>query len=346
MTLPATHTLAPKHAQRPTRFAFVGSYWGPEEARAKAPFAGRSGAVFWSMLADAGISRHDCLITNVINQLVGSDEDLCGPRRGAIAGYPALSKAGFVRAEFIPELNRLGQELLLSNPNIIVAMGGLALWALCKETAISRKRGFVTESTALAVGFKVLPTFNPAHIYRQWQNRATVVLDFLKAKKESEYAEVRRPHREINIPETLEDLRRFDRDYLKHSPIVAVDIETSGDVVTCIGFAPDRSRSLVVPFFKGKKLYWGRDFAEVLGWIRGILERPQEKVFQNGLFDLAFLYRSLGFKVHGATHDTMLLHHSLQPEALKSLEYLGSLYTDEGSWKQMRKKSTTIKKDA
>jgi hypothetical protein len=103
---------------------------------------------------------------------------------------------------------------------------------------------------------------------------------------------------------------------------------------------------LSYPFFRGKKLFWGNEFAEVLGWVRGILERPQEKVFQNGLFDIAFLYRSLGFKVHGATHDTMLLHHSLQPESLKSLEYLGSLYTDEGSWKQMRKKSSTIKKDS
>jgi hypothetical protein len=40
----------------------------------------------------------------------------------------------------------------------------------------------------------------------------------------------------------------------------------------------------------------------------------------------------------------MLLHHALYPEAQKSLGYMGSLYTDEGSWKQMRGK-TTIKRE-
>jgi hypothetical protein len=46
-----------------------------------------------------------------------------------------------------------------------------------------------------------------------------------------------------------------------------------------------------------------------------------------------------------ATDDTMLLHHSLQPESLKGLGFLGSLYCDEGPWKHMRAKHETIKKD-
>jgi len=40
----------------------------------------------------------------------------------------------------------------------------------------------------------------------------------------------------------------------------------------------------------------------------------------------------------------MLLHHALQPESLKGLGFLGSIYTDESNWKLMRK-STTIKRD-
>ena len=41
----------------------------------------------------------------------------------------------------------------------------------------------------------------------------------------------------------------------------------------------------------------------------------------------------------------MLLHHALQPESLKALGFLGSLYTDEGPWKQMRGKFTEFKAD-
>jgi hypothetical protein len=40
----------------------------------------------------------------------------------------------------------------------------------------------------------------------------------------------------------------------------------------------------------------------------------------------------------------MLLHHALQPESLKGLGFLGSVYTDEGNWKQMRNVGT-VKRD-
>jgi hypothetical protein len=77
-----------------------------------------------------------------------------------------------------------------------------------------------------------------------------------------------------------------------------------------------------------------------------VLESPTpRKLFQNGLYDIAFLWRAYGIKVMGAEHDTMLLHHALQPESLKGLGFLGSIYSDEGAWKQMREKVTTIKAD-
>jgi hypothetical protein len=297
------------------------------------------------MLADAGIRRTDCLVTNVINQYVNADEDLCGGR--GISGYPPLTKSGHVRRDYIPHLERLGREIVSADPNVVVAMGNVALWALCGQTAITKARGYTRLSTHTAIGFKVLPTFNPAVIIREggWAHRPTVVMDFVKALRESEFPEIRRPHREIHVPETIQDLENFDRDYLRDSPLISVDIETSADLVTCIGFAPDVSRAIVIPIYdRGKrgKIYWQtkQELRDCFGFIKKVVERPQLKVFQNGLYDISFLYRSCGFKTYGAYHDTMLLHHSLQPEALKSLEYLGSLYTDEGAWKHMRKSST------
>ena len=41
----------------------------------------------------------------------------------------------------------------------------------------------------------------------------------------------------------------------------------------------------------------------------------------------------------------MLLSHALQPESLKGLAYLGSIYTDHGAWKSERKMETTIGRD-
>jgi hypothetical protein len=39
----------------------------------------------------------------------------------------------------------------------------------------------------------------------------------------------------------------------------------------------------------------------------------------------------------------MLLHHSMQPELEKGLGFLGSVYTDEPSWKFMRTDHSTLK---
>jgi len=69
------------------------------------------------------------------------------------------------------------------------------------------------------------------------------------------------------------------------------------------------------------------------------------KLFQNGLYDIPFILRTTGIAVQGAAHDTMLLHHALQPESLKGLGFLGSIYTDHGPWKVERKGTDTIKRD-
>jgi hypothetical protein len=53
-------------------------------------------------------------------------------------------------------------------------------------------------------------------------------------------------------------------------------------------------------------------------------------------------------KVIGAAEDTMLLHHAIQPESLKGLGFLGSIYSDERAWKGMNDRKgykKTIKRD-
>ena len=79
---------------------------------------------------------------------------------------------------------------------------------------------------------------------------------------------------------------------------------------------------------------------------RVLIDSSIPKLFQNGLYDIAFLWRAYGIGVMGCAEDTMLLSHSLQPESLKGLGYLGSIYTDHGAWKSEHKLNQTIKRDA
>lgn len=337
-----------------TKIALIGEAYGEHEERERQPFVGPSGYELTKMLYEAGIHRADCFLTNVFNRKPPSNriEAFCGAKKSAIADYPALIKGKYVRAEFEPELERLSQELIEVNPNLIIALGNTALWAMCGKTFISKMRGTTMLSTHTVVGFKVLPTYHPSAVLRQWELRPTTVIDLMKASRELEYPEIRRPKRLIWIEPSLEDINDFRRRYIDRAKILSVDIETSGTFITCIGFAPDSKTAIVIPFNDSRKLgrnYWPTQQIELQVWqvIREILaDEKIPKLFQNGMYDIAFLWRAYGLKVKNASEDTMLLHHALQPESLKGLGFLGSIYTDEGSWKQMRQKETTIKKDA
>lgn len=331
----------------------LGEAWGAEEERERTPFIGASGYELTRMLSEAGIARADCYLSNVLNlHPPGNDlESLCGDKHGGIPGYPPVRPAKYLRAEFAPELERLADELVEIDPNIVLALGNTALWALTGKTAVSKLRGATLLSDRTASGFKVLPTYHPAAVLRQWDLRPIAIIDFQKALRESAYAEIRRPYREIWIEPTLDDIEGFFDKYLPQTTLLSTDIETSGRRITCIGFAPNQRISLVVPFDDPRRLggnYWPTVELERKVWrlIKGVLENPNPpKLFQNGLYDITFLYRAYGIKVAGAREDTMLLHHALQPESQKDLGFLGATYADEGAWKQMRGKKTTKRED-
>lgn len=334
-----------------SRIFCIGEAWGEREESERTPFVGPSGYELTRMLTEAGINRADCFLTNVFNLRPPGNkiEALCGPRIDRLLGYPALVKGKYVRAEFAPELGRLADELRDENPNLVIALGNTPTWALTGETGISKLRGTTLRSTHTVIGLKILPTYHPAAVLRQWDLRPVTVMDLAKARREAEFPEIRRPRRQIWIEPTLEDLETFYECHIIGCPMLSVDIETAGTQVTCIGFAPSASLALVVPFLdtrKARKSYWDSQSAERRAWafVRRVLEGPTPKVFQNGLYDISFLWRGYGIKTMNAREDTMLLHHALQPESEKSLRFLGSVYTDEGAWKSMRAKHT-IKQD-
>jgi DNA polymerase I-like protein with 3'-5' exonuclease and polymerase domains len=132
--------------------------------------------------------------------------------------------------------------------------------------------------------------------------------------------------------------------------MLSVDIETGNRQIKCIGFATSRSHAIVIPFVDlahASGSYWPTPEAECQAWgiVRAALESPIPKLFQNGVYDLQYIVR-MGIRPKGEIHDTMLLHHSLFSELRKGLGFLGSIYTDEASWKLMnRPKADTEKRE-
>jgi len=322
----------------------LGEAWGEHEARERAPFVGPSGYELTRMLDEAGIRRRDCYLSNVFNLRPENNnvEALCGspsiPDRGPI------SKGKFVQAKYGSELDRLVSELRSLQPNLVLALGNTATWFLSGTTGITKSRGVTQEASLFkrkdGKPQKFLATFHPAAVLRQWELRPTVVADFIKAKRESAFPEVRRPKREVWVVESIADIRLAYETYLVRAKEIAFDIETAGGQITCIGFAPSEKFAVVIPFVDYRKdgwSYWKPD-DELLAWVyvRGILKLPAAKTAHNGIFDIHYLWRKMGIVPHNYTTDTMLVHHALQPESKKGLGFLGSVYTNEASWKLMR----------
>lgn len=325
----------------------IGEAWGEQEEQQHRPFVGPSGWILDGMLSQVGLHRKECYITNVFNLRPKPSNDvknLCGTRPQGIAGMPALVKGKYVLQKYQPELDRLYTEINKVNPNVIVALGATAAWALLRSTGIKNIRGAVAmtaPNNKLGRRYKVVPTYHPAAIGREWGNRPIAIADLDKAKRESETPIFRRPHRTIWTYPTLEDLARYERLYIEPAEILAPDIETWQNQITCIGFSASAEMAIVIPFIselRPGKNYWPTIEEELEAWNfvrRWLAMKPS--IFQNGMYDIQFLWRSYRIPVPLAMEDTMLLHHAWQPEMEKGLGFLASIYTDEPSWKQMRK---------
>lgn len=355
------------------KIALIGEAWGEAEEKVRLPFIGPAGYELNSQLEDAGIARHECFITNVFNlrpQPANDVKNLCHSKSQDSLGWPPLSSGQYLRPEFRSELPRLYEELVSVKPNVTVALGGTALWALTGLSGISRSRGTLVSGSGIKKAnlghsgwpilqnpLKVLPTYHPARVLRQYELRAQVIFDLMKAKRNAEFPEIRRPRRELWIEPSLHDLNIFHHQFIVGAEYLAVDIETAKGQITCIGFAPSPKIALVVPFWDPRRggNYWPTAADEGWAWdfVRKILATPIPKIFQNGLYDIHWLWRRYGMTIGGPdpqgnrsfSEDTMLLHHALQPESPKGLGFQGSLYTDEPAWKFMRKKIGTTKKE-
>lgn len=318
----------------PCKIAIVGEAPGENEAIVGKPFIGASGKLLDGLLRIAGIDRSMCFIGNVFE---------ARPPNNDVSFF--FAKKGVVKEEWKPEIARLKRELEVARPNIVIALGATALWALTNLEGISKYRGTVVLSSLVTDRtLKILPSFHPAYVMRQWQSRPTVGKDLIKARIESLTPDLVRPAREIWIRPTLADLAEFDRKHMNGAAEIAADIENAYPSkmrqITCIGFAPSKEVALVVPFVDRTRKSWSywdtaEEEAQALEWCLKWLTSPVTKVMQNGMFDTQWIERMWRTKVQGFTEDTMIMSHALQPELEKGLGYLASVYTNEVSWKNM-----------
>jgi uracil-DNA glycosylase family 4 len=311
----------------------VGEAPGAEEERVGQPFVGMSGSELTRMLHDAGIPRTSVFLTNIAR---------VRPPGNDISKFFLDKKLTKPGPEITEGLHELFKEISTVNPSVIVALGNIPLWALTGHRGITSWRGSILKSSPDFGPRKVLPTYHPAAILRQWDWRFIAVHDLRRAFTESATPEINTPAYDFTIRPSYEAvISRLSHliACASNAPLrLALDLETRGGHIACLGIAWSRLDALCIPFMcvENPLGYWSveQEF-EIVKLLRKLTRMPGvEIVGQNFLYDAQYFARYWGFapEVH---MDTMLAHHLCWPGMPKGLDFLSSMYcTFHQYWKQ------------
>lgn len=352
----------------------VGEAYGEQEALYEHPFVGAAGQELYRMLIQAGFpgeplpykyispltmrqrwASFPFSLLNVFNvhptensvetlyakprDEVPIDRDLPSRRFGMSTNY--------VRETHASHVHQLRETLLANRPNLIVALGATACWALGLGAGITSLRGFVHDTPY----GKVLPVYHPAAVLRKWSLRGITVLDFFKARREMRAPGFAPISREIWTEPTIADLWAWWDTYGQTSSLLSFDIETlRRQQVSEIGIASDAQHALHIPFVwqEGKtyRNWWSDAHTEMLAWkfVKHVCESPIPKIGQNVIqYDCYWMTKELGITVRNVQEDTMVKAHCWQPELEKSLGFLGSIFLNDRSWKSIRRETMSNK---
>lgn len=304
------------------RMAIIGEAPGMEELRDGRPFTGPSGRILNGLLRTAGIDRDELFIGNI---------------------FPAKARDNDVEPWKQDEAKRekafriLARDLEEFKPNVIVPMGDTALWGFCGGGSISAVRGNVAQAERIVPGAKILPTFHPQFLQKQWKQYVVVVGDLQKAWRQAAFPEVRWPERTLYVEPTFEEAMGWIKT-CHGADLLSVDIETGWGLITCIGLGSG-SAAMCIPFVDMRqpdKSYWRDPEQEAQVWyaLSGLMaDRRVPKLGQNfGGYDAHWMY-DYGLPVYNFREDTMLKHHALFGELEKSLRFMAARYADVPSWK-------------
>ncbi|MBL8936979.1 MAG: uracil-DNA glycosylase [Archangium sp.] len=140
---------------------FVGEGPGEEEDRQGVPFVGKAGQLLTKMIEAMKFSRDDVYICNVVKCRPPNNRN---PEPDEIEACEPFLKA----------------QLASLQPKVIVALGKFATQTLLRDqTSITRLRGQWREYQ----GIPLMPTFHPAYLLRQPEEKRLAWLDLQEVMK-------------------------------------------------------------------------------------------------------------------------------------------------------------------
>lgn len=323
-------TFVPDQGSKSARLVLIGEAPGAHEEAQGRPFVGPSGQVLQRWWGEHKLQRTDFYVTNVYPYR---------PAGNVIESVPAH--------ELAPWIGELHDRIAaLTDPWVLVPTGNTALAALTGKRGILKHRGSIygyTDRNGRTI--KVIPTIHPAATFRTpgWERRCRA--DWGRVAGDVGFRELRVPTREHIIRPTVGMVQDFVRDAATRADILALDIETPGHEIACVGFSFEPHWSFVIPTTLRD---WGGDVAaHAAAWdaVRFLCALPCRKATQNGHFD-AFWLAEHGVRLVNWYWDCLAEHHALDAADNHDLAYMASVDTREPYWKDEAKEPDEIAKYA
>lgn len=312
------------------KLLIIGEAPGKYEDEQGIPFVGPTGKILDECLFKAGIRRSDCYITNVVKY------------RPPLNDLKKLHLIGIDIGQSMQEL--WDNEINKLHPNCILAIGDLALQAVCDCSGILNYRGSIL--TARDGKTKVVATIHPAALFSHggedskgglsWVYLKLIEADIIRAAEESLSPVISLPNRTLSIARNSLDVHRFFREYEKFDR-AAVDIESINCVPVCVGFAFNKHHAISIPLLRSigdNKLcdMGDNELDETWRMIDEQLRRLKI-IGHNFMYD-EYKLSLIGFETPKVYSDTLIKTRVIFPELPdKRLCVVSSLWTREPYYK-------------
>lgn len=292
------------------------------------PLVGPTGAIFDECLFKTGLRRDEIYITNVIKYRPPMND---------------LKKLHLINVDIGQSMQELwDNEIKPLNPKCILAIGDLALQAVCDVSGILNYRGSILKARDGKT--KVVPTIHPAALFSheggkgglEWTYLKLIQADFQRAVEESKTRELILPDRTLTIAHNSLDLHRFFREYEKLD-FAITDIESINCVPVCYGFAFNKHHAISVPILRSIGTNKLTDMGDnELDEVWRMIDEQLRRLRLGGHNLMYDEYKStlIGFEFPRVVTDTLIKTRVIFPEMPKKrLCDISSLWTREPYYK-------------
>lgn len=315
------------------RIAIISDHPSRSDLTSNSHSTGASGSMLSSALAKYGIQLSQCYQTHVYKSY---------PPNGEMRSlYDDPKTCRKPSSSLLESRNLLLNELNNVRPNIFLLLGHEPLRTILNSSSLQSLRGSIFTYKSI----KLMASYHPRDIFKTYSDRPVFDMDIRRLASESLSPVHTPPRTDFILQPSLKTVLEF-----LSLPVdkAAVDIETTGKHVRCVGIATSDSKAIVIPFIKrnlGPQIsssiinlspetttvtsYWSEDEERIiLTALDKFLRSSTKFVLQNYAFDSVVLATEFGLTIPNLYLDTMIGWHLCYPELPKGLDFLASILTN------------------